>query len=139
MRVIPVHLLAGYDGTNIERAIEGLPQQLEELQLQFGTKDRTDMSFDMHIRVMLHWSLAAKKANFLPALKREIWYQQPPEAATERIYCSDDLEVLFPPCHRIGREFQMGSNAQFQSNPFGTPFEDGKSFGEWHPVCQQRS
>ena len=137
---IPVHLLAGYDGTSIQRAIEDLPQQLEELQLQYCTKDSTEMSFDMHMRVMLHWSLAARKANFLPALKREIWwYQQPPEVATERLYCSGDLEALISLFQRIGGEFQMGSSAKFQPTPFGTPFKDGKSFGEWHSVCQQRS
>ena len=140
---IPVHLLAGssgHGGPNPKRAIEGLPQQLEELQLQYCTKDSTDMSFDRHMQVMLYLSFVAKQLKSLPALKREIWwYQQPSEVTTERFYCSDEFKALFSLFHRIGGEFQMGSSAQFQSTPFGTPFKDGKSFGQWHPVCPQRS
>ena len=137
---IPVHLLAGYGGPNMKKATEGLPQQLEELQLQYCIEDRTSMSLDVHVQFMLNWNLVAKQANFLPALKREIWwYQQPPEVDTEGLHCCVHLQVLLPLCRRICDEFQMGWSAQFQSTPFGTPFEDGKSFDKWHPVCQQRS
>ena len=137
---IPVHLLADYGGSNMTRLIEGLPQQLEELQLQYCTKDSTDVRLDSHLQVMLFLSHVAKYANLLPALKREIWwYQQPSEVATERLCCPDDLKVLFSQFHRIGGQFEMGSSSQFQSTPFGTPFKDGKSFGEWNPIYQQRS
>ena len=137
---IPVHLLAGCAVPRIEKAIERLPQQLEELQLQYCTRDRTDMMFENHMRIMLHWSLAVRKANLLPALKREIWwYHQPPEAFINRNYSSGDLEALVSLLQRIGGEFQTGSSAKFQSTPFGTPFFDGKVFGKWHTACQQKS
>ena len=137
---IPVHLLAGYAVTETEKALEGLPQQLEELQLQYCTRDSTDMMFEMHMLVMLRRSLAARKANLLPALKREIWwYHQLPGGSINRSYSSGDLETLVSLLQRSGGEFQMGSSAKFQSTPFGTPFSDGKFLGEWHTACQQKS
>ena len=137
---IPVHLLASDSDPDIKRALEGLPQQLEVLQLQYCAKDSTDISFDRHVQAMLYLSHMAEQANFLPALRREIWwYQQPSGVATERFYCSDYVKALFPLFDKIGGHFEMGSSVQFQSTPFGTPFKDGKSFSEWHPVYQQRS
>lgn len=129
---IPAHLLGAYDGITTQRALQRLPRQLEELQLQHCTNDGVNMAVDMEMRILLYQSLAANKATCLPALRRVVWWcQTKSEIATEGVYYSADMQALVPLFQNIGIDFQWGWSAEYQSTPFGKSSKGMRSFGQW--------
>ncbi len=73
---IPAHLLNDRYGTTIPRALDHLPQQLEELQLQHCADDGTDVVIDMDMRVLLHQDVALRQPICLQTLKHVVWWHQ---------------------------------------------------------------
>lgn len=137
---ITEYFLAAHDGMTMQRAIESLPRQLEELQLQHRTKDKTEMALYMDMRVLRYQSLAANKDTSLPALKRVVWwYQLLSEFATEEVYCSDGMKALHPRFQDGGVDFQWGWSDNYWSTPLGKPFKDGESIHGWRTEHPRRS
>ena len=135
----PAHLLNVHDGITMQRAIECLPQHLEELQLQDRTYVGyvgTDMALDMDMRVPLQQNLAAIKATSLPALKRVIWwYLELPKIPVEEVFPFNDMKALGSLFRSIGVDFECGWSSNFQFTPLGEPFKDGNFFGGSRSSC----